>query len=202
MSSETIGKAIESAPQFEAAICHLAAISPLFVELMRTATEREIRELFQPMEHARLPTADPPWVPDGHIDNLNDAMHLLRSCKQRGMRHIIWWELGLHADIETSARHLAIWAGGLLQSSLKLATELIKPRVGEIENGRFTIIGLGKLGGMELNLGSDVDILFIWKSPCRETAGGRRTVPPKEYYQHLSRMIIKLMSEHSSSGVV
>ncbi|MDT8375214.1 MAG: bifunctional [glutamate--ammonia ligase]-adenylyl-L-tyrosine phosphorylase/[glutamate--ammonia-ligase] adenylyltransferase [Mariprofundaceae bacterium] len=202
MSSEAIGKAIESAPRFEDAVRHLAAISPLFVELMRTATEREIRELFQPLEHAQLPVASPPWVPDGHFDNLNDAMHELRICKRRGMRHIIWWEMGLHGDIKTSARHLAIWAGGLLQSSLKLATELIRPKVGEIENGRFTIIGLGKLGGMELNLGSDVDILFVWDTTCRETAGGRRTVTPQEYYQHLSRMIIKLMSERSSSGIV
>jgi glutamate-ammonia-ligase adenylyltransferase len=118
------------------------------------------------------------------------------------MRHFLWWELGLHADIETSARHLGIWAGGLLQSSFELATQLIKPRFGEIEKGRFTIIGLGKLGGMELNLGSDVDILFIWDSTCHETTGGRRTVSPQEYYQNLSRMIIKLMGEHSIGGIV
>jgi len=202
MNDEAIRKAIESAPKFEDSIRHLAEISPLFVDLMRTATEQESCTLFQSEEQAELPDASPPWVPDAHFDNPNSAMLALRECKRRGMRHFLWWELGLHADIEQSAKHLAIWAGGLLQSSYEIAIELLAPRYGRIKTGRFTIIGLGKLGGMELNLGSDVDILFIWDAECRESSGGRSSVAPQEYYQHLSRMIIKLMGEHSIGGIV
>ena len=202
MSDHALQKAIAAAPHLEKKITHLFSISPLFAELMRSVTEDEIAHLFLPKEEAVLPDAASPWVPDNSFDNLNGAMLALRECKRRGMRHFLWWELGLHADIEESARHLGIWAGGLLQSSFELATRLIKPRFGEIEKGRFTVIGLGKLGGMELNLGSDVDILFIWASACRETAGGRRSISAQEYYQHLSRMIIKLMSEHSIGGIV
>ncbi|NOR73204.1 MAG: bifunctional [glutamate--ammonia ligase]-adenylyl-L-tyrosine phosphorylase/[glutamate--ammonia-ligase] adenylyltransferase, partial [Mariprofundaceae bacterium] len=202
MSDHALQKAIAAAPHLEKKITHLFGISPLFSELMRGATEDEITRLFLPEEEATLPDATSPWVPDNSFDNLNDAMLALRQCKRLGMRHFLWWELGLHADIEISARHLGIWAGGLLQSAFELATRLIKPRFGEMEKGRFTIIGLGKLGGMELNLGSDVDILFVWDSACRETTGGRRAVSPQEYYQNLSRMIIKLMGEHSIGGIV
>ncbi len=202
MSDEAIRKAIISAPKLEDTIRHLADISPLFADLMRTITDTEISELFQPENSVQLPDANPPWVPDEAFNNINDAMLALRACKRRGLRHFLWWELGLHADIETSARHLAVWAGGLLQAAYETALELLKPRYGQVENGRFTIVGLGKLGGMELNLGSDVDILFIWDATCRETTGGRRAIPTQEYYQHLSRMIIRLMSEYSIGGVV
>jgi glutamate-ammonia-ligase adenylyltransferase len=202
MSDHALQKAVAAAPHLEKKITHLFGISPLFSELMRGATEDEITRLLLPEEEATLPDAASPWVPDNSFDNLNDAMLALRQCKRLGMRHFLWWELGLHADIELSARHLGIWAGGLLQSAFELATRLIRPRFGEMEKGRFTIIGLGKLGGMELNLGSDVDILFVWDSACRETTGGRRAVSPQEYYQNLSRMIIKLMGEHSIGGIV
>ncbi|MDX8404051.1 MAG: bifunctional [glutamate--ammonia ligase]-adenylyl-L-tyrosine phosphorylase/[glutamate--ammonia-ligase] adenylyltransferase [Mariprofundaceae bacterium] len=206
MSEEAICKAIESTPQFGDAIRHLANISPLFIELMRTATDAEICHLFQPEKSAQLPDANPPWVPDECFNNVNDAMLALRVCKTRGMRHFLWWELGLHADIEKSAKHLAIWASSLLHASCEIATQLLKSRYGQIEEGRFTVMGLGKLGGMELNLGSDVDILFIWDVPSTAasvtTSGGRQAVSPQEYYQRLSRMIIKLMSEHSIGGMV
>ena len=202
MSAEPIAKAIEIAPQFEAPIRHLYEISPLFTELMRTATENDISSLFLPVDTAQLPDNSPPWVPESGTENINDAMLALRTCKRRGMRHFLWWEMGLHADIEISAKHLAIWAGALLQASFEIAIQLLKPRYGEIEHGRFTIIGLGKLGGMELNLGSDVDILFIWASEERTSSGGRNAVSAQEYYQHLSRMIIKLMGENSIGGIV
>ncbi|MES0371968.1 MAG: bifunctional [glutamate--ammonia ligase]-adenylyl-L-tyrosine phosphorylase/[glutamate--ammonia-ligase] adenylyltransferase [Mariprofundaceae bacterium] len=206
MSDEAIKKAIELVPKFEDSIRHLADISPLFIELMRTATDSEIESLFQPKESAQLPDGNPPWIPDESLSNVNDAMLALRACKKRGMRHFLWWELALHADIEKSAKHLAIWASALLHASYNIATELLKARYGRIEEGHFTIIGLGKLGGVELNLGSDVDILFIWDVPSKTasttTSGGRQAVAPQEYYQHLSRMIIKLMGEHSVGGIV
>ena len=202
MSDDAFRNTLKLAPQFEAEISHLYDISPLFVELMRTATEDEIISLFQPEGSAQLPDNSPSWVPHTPVENINDAMLALRSCKRRGMRHFLWWELGLHADIENSARHLGIWASALLQVSYEIAIQLLRLRYGEIEHGRFTIIGLGKLGGMELNLGSDVDILFIWDSKERTSSGGRSAISAQEYYQHLSRMIIKLMGENSIGGIV
>ncbi len=202
MNSDAILKACEQFPQFAVDIARLSELSPLFNTLMRTASEEERYTLFQPEDRALLPDAASPWVPETRSDNLKEAMDSLRACKQRGMRHLLWWELGLHADIEASAKHLALWAGGLLQVSCELARQLIQPRFGSVAGGAFTIIGLGKLGGMELNLGSDVDILFIWKSSTRESRGGRKSISAQEYYQQLSRMIIKLMSEYSDGGIV
>ncbi|MDQ6987408.1 MAG: bifunctional [glutamate--ammonia ligase]-adenylyl-L-tyrosine phosphorylase/[glutamate--ammonia-ligase] adenylyltransferase, partial [Mariprofundaceae bacterium] len=179
----------------------LSDISPLFCALMRTADANDCHALFKSATEAVLPDGGQNWVADCSSDNLGECMRHLRLCKQRGMRHIIWWELGLHADIETSYRAIADFASGLLAQALLMSERLITPRFGRLDGGSFCVIGLGKLGGRELNLGSDVDPLFIWQGEG-VSSGGRKQVPVGEYYNHLSRMLIRLMSEPSENGMV
>jgi glutamate-ammonia-ligase adenylyltransferase len=179
----------------------LLAISPQFSSLMRTASEEENRTLFVGLEEAVLPDAGEVWVPECESSDLVTCMRHLRYCKQRGLRHFIWWELGIRGDIELSYQAIADFASGLLQQALAMAGRLIVPRYGRLPHGSFCIIGLGKLGGHELNLGSDVDLLFVWQGKG-STKGGRKSVPVAEYFGHLSRLLIRLMSEHSTDGIV
>ena len=142
-------------------VLRLLAISPQFSSLMRTANEQECRALFVALDAAVLPDASELWLPACDSDVLGECMAHLRRCKQRGLRHFIWWEMGLYGDIEESSQRIADFASGLLQQALEMAERLIKPRYGRLPDSSFCIIGLGKLGGRELNLGSDVDPLFI-----------------------------------------
>ena len=179
----------------------LLAISPQFSSLMRIATDEECRALFVDMDRALLPDASEVWLPVCDSEVLGECMAHLRRCKQRGLRHYIWWEMGLYGDIEDSSRSIADFASGLLQQALEMAGRLIAARYGRLQHGSFCIIGLGKLGGRELNLGSDVDPLFIWQGEG-STCEGRKSVPAAEYFSHLSRMLIRLMSERSDDGIV
>ncbi len=179
----------------------LLEISPHFSSLMQTADVKSCQALFRPEAEALLPDGSEVRAPACDSDDPAECMRHLRLCKQRGLRHVIWWELGLHGDIEHSWESLADFASGLLQQALEMAKRLIVPRYGQLEGGRFCIIGLGKLGGRELNLGSDVDLLFIGDGEG-ETEGGRRSVPAAEYYSQLSRMLIRLMSERTEHGLV
>lgn len=175
--------------------------SPLFVMLMRTATPDVCKHLFVPPQQVLLPDAGENWIPDCDSSDLVPCMRHLRHCKHRGHRHLIWWELGLQGDMDRSCQAIADFAAGLLDQALTMAIRLIAPRYGYIEGGSFCVIGLGKLGGRELNLGSDVDPLFVWQG-SGSTTGGRQSVPASEYYMHVSRMLIRLMSERTADGVV
>jgi len=179
----------------------LLNISPLFVSLMRTADKEICQALFKPETEAILPDGGQRWVPSCDSNDPAVCMRHLRLCKQHGMRHIIWWELGVHGDIEVSYQAIADFASGLMEQAFRMAGRLIEARFGHPDGGRFCVIGLGKLGGSELNLGSDVDLLFI-RDGEGETAGGRRSIPAEEYYNHLSRMLIRLMSERTEHGLV
>lgn len=176
-------------------------VSPLFAMLMRTADEQTCRNLFRDKKSALLPDAGEAWLPACDSAELVECMAHLRRCKQRALRHFIWWELGIHGDIEASYQAISDFAAGALQMALQMAGRLIEARYGRLEGGLFSIIGLGKLGGRELNLGSDVDLLFIWQGEG-ESTGGRKSVPAYEYFAHLSRMLIRLFSERSNDGNV
>ncbi|HXH71944.1 MAG TPA: bifunctional [glutamate--ammonia ligase]-adenylyl-L-tyrosine phosphorylase/[glutamate--ammonia-ligase] adenylyltransferase [Mariprofundaceae bacterium] len=179
----------------------LTHISPQFNELLRDLEAGEALELFRPLETALLPDGTERWVPSCGSDDLATCMRHLRLCKRRGLRHLIWWEMGLVGDMDASCRAIADFATGLLQQALSMAERLLFPRYGRLQDGRFCVIGLGKLGGRELNLGSDVDPLFVWDGGG-ETAGGRQAIGASEYYGHLSRLLIRLMSERTADGLV
>ncbi len=188
-------------PALQADARRLLALSPQFAMLLRGCDADARRALFADPAQALLPDDTPAWAPPCDSDELSRCMAHLRRCKQHGLRHLIWWEIGLYGDIDASCRAIADLAAGLLREALAMAERLIAPRYGRLPDGAFCVIGLGKLGGRELNLGSDIDPLFLWQGGGN-TVGGRQSVPFNEYYAHLSRMLIRLFSERSEDGIV
>ena len=175
--------------------------SSLFASLLRDVSPEACVHLFKPKETALLPEVSVAWFPEIDSTDISVCMQHLRQLKQQAMRHIIWWELGVHGDIETSYRSISDTASALLSQAIDMAKRLLSPRFGQLDNFSFCVIGLGKLGGRELNLGSDVDLLFIWQGEG-DTQGGRKSIPAKEYYNHFSRMFIRLIDETTTDGLV
>ncbi|MDQ6978392.1 MAG: bifunctional [glutamate--ammonia ligase]-adenylyl-L-tyrosine phosphorylase/[glutamate--ammonia-ligase] adenylyltransferase, partial [Ghiorsea sp.] len=103
--------------------------------------------------------------------------------------------------MQDSYHSISDTASALLSQAVLMAEDLISPRFGKLEDFSFCVIGLGKLGGRELNLGSDVDLLFVWQGEGN-TQGGRKSVSANEYYLHYSRMLIRLIGEISADGLV
>jgi len=193
---------IESLPHDVQNNVHLLLeYSPLFARLMNGVSVDECLQLFKPKKEASLPKFDEHWFPQVESYELNTCLQHLRQLKQRAMRHIIWWELGVLADVETSYHAISNTACALLSQAVEMTEHLIAPRFGKLEKHAFSVIGLGKLGGCELNLGSDVDLLFVWQAEGK-TQDGRSQVSASEYYNHFSRMLIRLISELTQDGMV
>src|SRR5438552_9950051 len=77
-----------------------------------------------------------------------------------GLRDI----LGL-ADFEQNLTELSALADACLQYALAVVMHRRKLRTRP-----FVIIGLGKLGGSEINYGSDLDIIFVADSKAKKLA--------------------------------
>ena len=60
--------------------------------------------------------------------------------------------------------------------------------------GRFAVIGMGKLGGVDLNYSSDIDLIYVYDVPP-EAAGDVH-----QRYQRLGRRLTTLLSEHTAEG--
>jgi [glutamine synthetase] adenylyltransferase / [glutamine synthetase]-adenylyl-L-tyrosine phosphorylase len=63
-----------------------------------------------------------------------------------------------------------------------------------------SVIGLGKLGGNELNYSSDIDVFFvIGEDKAYRTAGGK-TINAVEFYYELADRWIRGLTEHTTEG--
>jgi glutamate-ammonia-ligase adenylyltransferase len=71
---------------------------------------------------------------------------------------------------------------------------------GEIREANFAIIGLGKMGGGELNYHSDLDIIYIYDRQG-ETDGERR-ISNHEYFAKLGQKIILILTTQTCEGYV
>ena len=61
------------------------------------------------------------------------------------------------------------------------------------------MLGLGKLGGLELNYSSDIDLIFLYdeRRQDRRPAADRATI---EFFDHLAREIVRLLTENDRVG--
>ena len=67
--------------------------------------------------------------------------------------------------------------------------------------GRFAVLGLGKLGGSELNISSDIDIMYVHSSDNGTTSGDVK-IPLHEYFVRIAREVTTLLNEQNEEGFV
>ncbi|HKA45360.1 MAG TPA: bifunctional [glutamate--ammonia ligase]-adenylyl-L-tyrosine phosphorylase/[glutamate--ammonia-ligase] adenylyltransferase [Burkholderiales bacterium] len=65
---------------------------------------------------------------------------------------------------------------------------------------RFHVVGMGKLGGAELNVSSDIDLVFAYPEDGETT--GPRSISNHEYFTRLGRKLIAVLSEMTTDGYV
>ncbi|AJX31686.1 bifunctional [glutamate--ammonia ligase]-adenylyl-L-tyrosine phosphorylase/[glutamate--ammonia-ligase] adenylyltransferase [Burkholderia oklahomensis] len=77
-----------------------------------------------------------------------------------------------------------------------------EPRGPSGERLALGVVGMGKLGGRELNVSSDIDLIFVYEDDG-ETAGGARTpISAHEFFTRLGRRLIGVLSEATADGYV
>ncbi|MFW6124647.1 MAG: bifunctional [glutamate--ammonia ligase]-adenylyl-L-tyrosine phosphorylase/[glutamate--ammonia-ligase] adenylyltransferase, partial [Pirellulales bacterium] len=64
---------------------------------------------------------------------------------------------------------------------------------------RLTILGMGKLGGLELNYSSDVDLILLHEGDGQ--TDGERPISNAEFYEAVSRELVRLMTESTELGM-
>ena len=68
-----------------------------------------------------------------------------------------------------------------------------------LEPGGFAIIGYGKLGGIELGYGSDLDMVFLHAADAG-TTNGTRPMDNAQFYARLGQRIVHILTTHTRAG--
>jgi glutamate-ammonia-ligase adenylyltransferase len=65
----------------------------------------------------------------------------------------------------------------------------------------MVVLGMGKLGGRELNVSSDIDLIFAFPSKG-ETEGGRRALDNQQFFIRLGQRLIQALDQITADGFV
>ncbi len=66
----------------------------------------------------------------------------------------------------------------------------------------FAIIGYGKLGGIELGYGSDLDLVFLYRGEAGGETSGPRRVPTSEFFIRLGQRIVHILTAPMLAGTL
>ena len=95
--------------------------------------------------------------------------------------------------LTTTTAQLSDLADAIVDGALRIALAEQADRGGPLA-GRFAVIGMGKLGGGDLNYSSDIDLIYVYDAPDEAVAA----LHPR--YQKLGRRLTGLLSEHTGEG--
>ena len=130
----------------------------------------------------------------------------LRQLRKRVMLRLIARDLGGLADLaEVTTTVTALADTAIVHACTYLAASM-HAQYGEPigqeskQVQQLMVVGMGKLGGRELNVSSDIDLVFLYGEEGETT--GPRVVSNSEYFTRLARRLIAALDEITADGFV
>lgn len=130
----------------------------------------------------------------------------LRRFRNREMLRIAVRDLAGWASLFDTMADLSNLAGACIDEALErlfrwMETPFGLPVDGGGAHQRPVVLGVGKLGGWELNFSSDVDLLFAFPQ-AGQTRGGERSISNEEFFSKLFQRLINVLSKNTPDGFV
>ena len=133
-----------------------------------------------------------------------DTSAALRILRQLVMHRLIQLDCEQHAALRVVTRAVTELAELALEIALKTAYEELDILHGKVNNAQMWIIGMGKLGARELNVSSDIDLIYVYDQDG-ETVGnevGRNKISHHEYFAKAVKIVYDLVGATTEHGFV
>jgi len=144
----------------------------------------------------------------GQAADFEEQLDLLRRYRHEEFLRIgmndIYSKLG-QTEVATQLSDLAdaclTAACGMARRELaRFGRPTFRVDAGEVREASFAIVGMGKLGGRELNYHSDLDIIYIYDR--QGMTDGERQITNHEYFAKLGQKIISILTTQTREGYV
>jgi [glutamine synthetase] adenylyltransferase / [glutamine synthetase]-adenylyl-L-tyrosine phosphorylase len=134
-----------------------------------------------------------------------DAQRWLRRWRRREMVRIAWRDLARLATLEQTLEDLTLLADRAVDFAHALAWRVTTERYGtpRMPDGApmpLVVLGMGKLGGRELNYSSDIDLVFLF--PEYGETEHAAPVSHEEFFLRLGQTLIRLLAAPTVDGIV
>lgn len=135
-------------------------------------------------------------------------LEALRQFKQAQLLRIAAADINGSLPVMKVSDHLTYLAEAIIDAVVQQAWVQMVARYGQpshlaTRGGRgFDVVGYGKLGGLELGYGSDLDLVFLIDCPEDILTDGDKSIDGRKFYLRLTQRIIHLFSTRMTSGVL
>ena len=195
----------QSDTDFESQLRHAARCSRYIKHLLSgdPTLQPWLRENFaQPCNAAEMAL----WLDAMHATDESSLSTALRSLRKRVMLKLLTRDLGGLADLDEVMNSMTALAELSVQHAQSFAMKMLGQQYGQpigAESGQpqeLLVIGMGKLGGGELNVSSDIDLIFVY--PENGDTNGSNSIDNGDFFNRLGRKIISLLNEVTADGFV
>jgi glutamate-ammonia-ligase adenylyltransferase len=189
--SRYAARALAARPELAQRIAALAA-GPL--------TRERIEARFDELCATQVGAAGVPLTDDG-------LKRALRQLRTEVFCAVMERDLAGRADVAEVTGAMTDLAETTIQRALAVLSADLEglygePRGPQGERLTLGVVGMGKLGGRELNVSSDIDLIFIYEEDG-ETAGGQRSpIATQDFFTRLGKRLIAALAEVTADGYV
>ncbi len=169
------------------------------------------RSLYAPLDQAALQADIDQRLSVVDEKDMEQEMEVLRQFKHANVLHVAAADVSKVMPLMVVSDHLTAIAEVSLRKVLTLAWRDMKSRFGEprmhddgaAQTAPFAIAAYGKLGGIELGYGSDLDIVFLHGSRgSSQQTDGERSVDNAVFFARLGQRIIHYLTTATAEGTL
>ena len=130
----------------------------------------------------------------------------LRVFRRREMLRIVWRDIAGWAEFTETTHNLSLLAEACIDMALLNLYQWQKETLGTPVNEdgvaqQLVVLGMGKLGAWELNVSSDIDLIFAYAEEG-EVKDGPKSLMNSEFFSRLGKKLIQALDQQTSDGFV
>jgi [glutamine synthetase] adenylyltransferase / [glutamine synthetase]-adenylyl-L-tyrosine phosphorylase len=134
-----------------------------------------------------------------------EAQSILREWRRREMLRIAWRDIAGRAAVRETLHAASEFADAAIHAAVDAARHHLRAAFGEPRDSAgqvvpLIVVGMGKLGGRELNFSSDIDLVLLY--PSAGDTDGPQPIDNAEYFNRMGRELIRLLDAHTGDGFV
>jgi glutamate-ammonia-ligase adenylyltransferase len=153
-----------------------------------------------PLELAALESALAAILGRTNGSSQEELYRRLRRFKARQSLRLAARDVWLGVPMESLGREQSALAEALLRAALPRLEANLRERYGAPVPDGFVVLGLGKLGGDDLNWSSDIDLILVHRGDGTTTGGSAAALPTVTFYTRLAEALARAMSTVTEDG--
>jgi glutamate-ammonia-ligase adenylyltransferase len=164
------------------------------------------RTLYQPPRRAALQEEMARQAEHVPGQDLEAQMDLIRRFRQTNTLRVAAADISGSIPLMVVSDHLTEIAEVVVAHAVQNARDQLLSRFGrplrtDGSEAGFAVIAYGKLGGLELGYGSDLDLVFVHDGDDANMTSGDRQIEHAAFFTRFAQRLIHLLTTHTHSGV-